>query len=66
MLLSNKDLYIQGDLSANFANLFCHKNIALALSTISKHWISFNIPEQFQTIVWVFGLCQLVMLTMKC
>ena len=42
MLLSNKDLYIQDDLPADFANLFCHKNITLVLSTISKQLISFN------------------------
>ena len=66
MLLSNKDLNIQGDWPGKFAQSFLSQKYYSCIVNYFET-ISFNMPEQIQTIVWVFGLCQLLsVLMMKC
>ena len=60
-----KNLYIQGDWSVNFAQPFLSQKVLLHYQIFWNNNF-FNVPEQFQTLVWVFGICEIVMLTMKC
>ena len=63
MLLSNKNLNIQGDWPGKFAQSFLSQKYYSCIVNYFET-ISFNMPEQIQTIVWVFGLCQLLSVLM--
>ena len=56
MLLSNKDINIQGDWPVKFAQSFLSQKYYSCIVNYFET-ISFYVPEQLQTIVWVLGLC---------
>ena len=65
MLLPNKDLNIQGDWPGKFSQSCLSQKYYSCIVNYFET-ISFNMPEQLQTIVWVFGLRQfLAVLMMK-